>query len=341
MSGTSLDGLDICTSTFHLKDGAWSFEILKAETIPYPSELRDKIVSAYTISSPSEAESIDEELSTYTGSHVNRHITELGVTVDLLGSHGHTVLHEPENGLTFQIGNQPSLRETAGVTTVCDFRVADVELGGQGAPLVPIGDALLFSDYDVCLNLGGFANLSLERDGQRMAWDICPVNIGLNHFAAKMGLDYDANGHIAASNAMDGPTFYHLNQLPYFAEEPPKSLGREWFEKEITPRLDQLSHESALATLTGLAAYQIAKTLEEAGAQNVLCTGGGAYNKHLINMINPSISGELTLPESTVIDYKEALIFGFLALLKMRGENNVLASVTGAEKDHSSGVVYL
>lgn len=340
MSGTSLDGLDLCTSTFYLEDGSWRFEILKAETIPYPPELLQKIEKAYTISSPNEATEIDVELSTYIGEQVRNHISNLETKVDLLGSHGHTVLHQPEKGLTYQIGNRPELRSAAGLPTVCDFRVGDVDLGGQGAPLVPIGDALLFSEYDVCLNLGGFANLSLERENRRVAWDICPVNIGLNHFAAKMGLEYDKNGHIAASNAMDGPTFYHLNQLPYFSEDPPKSLGREWFENAILPKLDRLNHEASIATLTGLAAYQIARTLQEVDAQNVLCTGGGAYNKHLINMVKQSISGELTLPESTVINYKEALIFGFLALLKMRGETNVLASVTGASKDHCSGVIY-
>lgn len=340
MSGTSLDGLDICVAEFKREEGRWSFEILTAETIPYPEEWKDKLTRAPQMPDDQLAQ-LDDELSSYIGHQVRAHLVKNQVNDALLvGSHGHTVFHQPEKQYTLQIGNTSKIREAAGLPVVCDFRVQDVELGGQGAPLVPIGDALLFSEYDVCLNLGGFANLSVTLEGERKAWDVCPVNIGINHFTRKLGLEFDRNGHIAASNAMDGPAFYHINQLPFFSQEAPKSLGREWFEKNVLPSLDRLSEETAIATLTGVAAYQLAKAIEELGAQTILCTGGGAYNTHLINMVKQSISGNLIVPDANLVEYKEALLFAFLGLLKWEGESNVLASVTGASSDHSSGVVF-
>ncbi len=340
MSGTSLDGLDICTTQFSLENGLWSFEILAAETILYSDDWQRELRSAHLLNRE-ELQKLDQRYSTYIGVHVKGHLEKFNLKgVHLVGSHGHTVHHRPQKGITVQIGNQSSIREACELPVVCDFRKQDVELGGQGAPLVPIGDKLLFHEYDICLNLGGFANLSLDTNDTRLAWDIVPVNIGFNHFAEKLGLDYDKNGHIAASNPMDGPLFYQLNQLPYFQQPPPKSLGREWFESDILPRLDKLNPEQALATLSGLASYQIAKTIEENGGARVLCTGGGAHNKHLIRLIQQSVSGELIIPDDQWVSYKEALIFGFLGLLRMLGENNVLSSVTGASSDHSSGIVY-
>ncbi|NVK26780.1 MAG: anhydro-N-acetylmuramic acid kinase [Flavobacteriia bacterium] len=340
MSGTSLDGLDLCVAEFTREGNRWAFNILSSETVKYSPEWQHKLKTAHTLKE-GELENLDKELSAYIGQKVHDHLQTNHITdVELVGSHGHTVFHQPEKGYTLQIGNRPEIREAAGLPVVCDFRKADVELGGQGAPLVPIGDALLFSDYDVCLNLGGFANLSLEENGLRTAWDICPMNIGLNYFANKLGLEYDKGGHIAASNPMDGRVWHALNQLPFYSSEPPKSLGREWFENEIIPRCDRLTPEESLATLSGHAAVQIAKTLQEIGAQKVLCTGGGAYNKHIMSLIGQSISGELIVPDKEIVEYKEALLFGFLGLLKSLGEINVLASVTGARQDHSSGVIF-
>lgn len=340
MSGTSLDGLDLCVAEFTREGNRWTFSILSSETVEYSTEWKKKLKLAHALEE-GELQNLDKELSAYIGQKVRFHLQTNHITdAELVGSHGHTVFHEPQKGITLQIGNRPEVREEAGLPVICDFRKADVELGGQGAPLVPVGDALLFNEYDVCLNLGGFANLSVEENGLRTAWDICPMNIGLNHFAHKLGLEYDKGGHIAASNPMDGRVWHALNQLPYYSADPPKSLGREWFEKEIVPKCDRLTPEESLATLSGHAAVQIAKTLQDIGARKVLCTGGGAYNKHIMSLIRQSTSGELVIPDNSIVDYKEALLFAFLGLLKHLGEINVLASVTGARQDHSSGVIY-
>lgn len=340
MSGTSLDGLDICVAEFSRSNGNWTYKIISTETISYSEDWKRDLSLAHTLSNE-DLDLLDDRLSHYIGSKVADHLKAQQIEhVDLIGSHGHTVLHDPEQGVTLQIGNQASIRKAAGFPVICDFRKQDVELGGQGAPLVPIGDQMLFGDYEMCLNMGGFANLSVEIDGARLAWDICPLNIGINHFASKLGLEMDRNGHIAASNPMDGPLFYKLNQLPYFSLTPPKSLGREWMEQYVYPVLDRLGDVEAISTLSGLASYQIAKTLEELGAQKILCTGGGVHNKHIMSLIKQSISGLLVVPEDELINYKEALIFAFLGLLRQLEEVNVLASVTGASRDHSSGVIY-
>lgn len=340
MSGTSLDGLDICISDFRLQNGQWSVEVLAAKTYPYSSELVKQLAEAHMLPN-AELDQLDETLSAHIGQRVRQFIEETGIrNIDLLGSHGHTVHHLPHMGVTVQIGNRPSLRKEAQMPTVCDFRPQDVRLGGQGAPLVPIGDQLLFSQYDACVNLGGFANLSLERNGQRIAWDICPVNMGLNRMANRVGLPFDENGRIAQSGTVNTALLSRWNNIAFYKTPPPKSLGREWFDTHIQPDLEHLSTEDALATLTEHAAQQLAQTLNHHHVEQALLTGGGAYNSLLIERVKHLSKSEIIAPNPLIVNFKEALVFGFLAILKVRGEINVLAAVTGASHDHSSGVVY-
>ncbi|NVK04168.1 MAG: anhydro-N-acetylmuramic acid kinase [Flavobacteriia bacterium] len=340
MSGTSLDGLDICVATFSRTKKGWSFEIHSAETIGYSAEWNRKLSSAHRLS-PKELKKLDTEYSTFIRENVKAHLLANHTTqIDLMGSHGHTLFHEPEKGITFQLGNKEELKGDLPFPVACDFRVADVKLGGQGAPLVPIGDELLFHEYDVCLNLGGFANLSVGVCKDRLAWDIAPVNITLNSFTQKLGLPFDDGGQIAAQSEVDKQVVEQLNRLAYYHESPPKSLGREWVEDHVLPLVEHLTPESAIATLTCHSAFQIGRALHDLNAEKILCTGGGSYNRFLIEKIEKTAKAKITIPQENIINYKEALIFGFLGLLRYLGEDNVLSNVTGAKHDHCSGVLY-
>ena len=199
MSGTSLDGIDLAEIVFDCSNEIWNFEILAAETVPYSLFWKDELREAINYSEE-QLERLDFKYTEKLSEEISKFIKKHNILeIDAVCSHGHTILHRPEKGLTYQIGNLPRISKMLGQTVVCDFRVQDVELGGQGAPLVPIGDKLLFSEYDYCLNLGGFANCSFEKNGKRIAYDICPVNIVLNKYAEKLGHDFDEGGKLAAS----------------------------------------------------------------------------------------------------------------------------------------------
>jgi anhydro-N-acetylmuramic acid kinase len=250
------------------------------------------------------------------------------------------VFHQPSEGITRQIGNLELLAKIVKQKVVCDFRVQDVELGGQGAPLVPIGDRLLFSEYDYCINLGGFANLSFELKNQRIAYDICPVNIVMNRYAETLGVPFDNSGKIAQSGDVNAELLKVLNDLEFYKQEPPKSLGLEWVNEQVFPLIEvtNLRTEDVLRTFVEHIAMQIVDNIED--SSKILITGGGAYNVFLMDRIRANTNAEVIVPESMLIDYKEALIFGFLGVLKLRNEVNCLRSVTGALRDHSSGKIF-
>lgn len=341
MSGTSLDGLDLCYVKFE-KDNNWKFEILCAETIEYSEKWTLALKNA--ISLPNEELAIlDKKYSTYLSVAIENFIKNNELNkIDLICSHGHTVFHQPENGLTYQIGNLPELKSNFTCPIICDFRIQDVTLGGQGAPLVPIGDRLLFSNYDYCLNLGGFANVSYEDNGKRIAYDICPVNIVMNPYANMHGLDYDANGEMARSGSIHKELLGELNGLQYYKQIHPKSLGLEWVQKEIFPLINKfnLDVRDVLRTFVEHIAIQIKACTSKKSISQILVTGGGVFNDFLIERIKDSSICQIVVPKDDVINYKEALIFGFLGLLRLRNEVNCLSSVTGASKDHSSGKLY-
>lgn len=340
MSGTSLDGVDLVYCRV-MKSEKWSFEIHSASTYAYSSSWMEKLKHAHTW--PLEKiKALDEDYSILLSEYVNRFIHDNRLTkIDFITSHGHTILHQPEKGFTYQIGNLPKLASLTKQKVICDFRVQDVELGGQGAPLVPIGDRLLFGEYDACVNLGGFANISFEKDNQRIAYDICPVNKVLNVYANKLGKDFDESGAIARASVVNPELLAQLDNLQFYSKPPPKSLGIEWLEAEFLPhlKLAGLSSEELIATCTTHFAHQIANAIS--GFKTVLFTGGGTFNSYLMELIASQTEAKLVIPEPEVINYKEALIFGLLGVLKARGEVNVLASVTGASLDHSSGNIFL
>jgi len=341
MSGTSLDGIDLAELHFSISEkGVWSFEIGVAETIAYPTIWKDNLQEAISYSE-GKMKVFNKEYTFYLGEIISGFIKRNQFkNIDAVCSHGHTIWHQPKNGVTLQIGNLPEIATLTNQNIVCDFRAQDVALGGNGAPLVPIGDRLLFNKYDYCLNLGGFSNVSYEKEGKRIAYDISPVNIALNVLAEKLGFPFDEDGKLAEKGKVNNKLFQQLNNITYYKENPPKSLGLEWVQENIYPLLEasKITTIDQIASVTEHVAFQIANEIKE--NTSVLVTGGGAFNSYLLKQIQYYKSCNLEVPSSELIEYKEALIFGLLGILKLRNEVNCLASVTGAERDHSSGFVY-
>lgn len=337
MSGTSLDGVDLAEIVFGYSNKKWSFEIRIAETIAYSPFWKGKLRDAISFTE-TKLERLDFKYTEKLSEEILKFIKKHNIQeIDAICSHGHTILHQPDRGFTYQIGNLPRISKMLERTVVCDFRVQDVALGGQGAPLVPMGDKLLFSEYDYCLNLGGFANCSFEKNGERLAFDICPTNIVLNKYAEALGRDFDEDGKLAASGKIDEDLLDQLNKLSFYGDKPPKSLGLEWVQSKIFPLLDAtaLCSKDILRTFTEHIAIQLSKQFNKNAS--VLITGGGAYNTFLMERLRDLASIEIIIPSKSIVEYKEALIFGLLGVLKLRDEVNCLASVTGAAKDHSSG----
>lgn len=342
MSGTSLDGVDLAYISFK-KNPNWEFEIISAETISYSEEWIEILKNGMELSKV-DLNTLNEKYTELLSTIILDFIKLNNIKdIDAVCSHGHTILHQPQNGFTLQIGNLPMIEKNIGIPVVCDFRVQDVLLGGQGAPLVPIGDRLLFSKYDYCLNLGGFSNISFENEGKRIAYDISPVNTVLNYYAKKLGFDYDDEGQIARSGNFNSDLFEKLNAIQYYSQTFPKSLGMEFVNETIFPLLHnfKISNKDILRTFVEHIAYQIGVSISK-DSKTLLITGGGAYNSFLINRMKFYLPNtELIIPNDAIVQFKEALIFALLGVLRLRNENNVLASVTGASKDHSSGVIYM
>lgn len=344
MSGTSLDGIDLAYVRFQ-KEERWSYELLDCETIDYDEDWVVRLNDAVDLS-VEELKSLDTDYTGYLAMIINAFRDRNPLKIDAIASHGHTILHRPDQGVTYQIGNKSELAKICKTLVICDFRVEDVALGGQGAPLVPIGDRLLFEDFTACLNIGGFANISFEQNGKRIAYDICPTNIVLNHLTRQLGFDFDKDGAIAASGTVDDLLLKRLNVLAFYKESFPKSLGLEWVKREIFPILDQskTTTETKIATFTEHMAVQLAANINllanEHSENRILVTGGGAYNKHLIERTQQLTQIKLEIPDAKTIEFKEALIFAFMGVLRLRNSINVLNSVTGASKNHCAGILY-
>lgn len=340
MSGTSVDGLDVCCATFDRREGKWSFTIDCARGYPYPDSLKHQLGAEVQKMSALEFVTFHSAYGRFLGERVNDFMAEFGVRPDIIASHGSTVFHEPEKKVMFQIGDGAAIAAETGIPTVSDFRRLDIMLGGQGAPLVPIGDNLLFGDYDYCLNIGGFSNISFRQGDKRIAFDISPVNYVINRFTRQIGLEMDRDGVIASRGQVSQALLDRLNALDYYARPWPKSLGREWVEKQVFPLLDScgLSLEDILRTYYEHCAMQLARVTVP--GRSLLVTGGGAYNKFLIERMRALSGCDIVIPEPAIIEYKEALIFAFLGVLYMLDEPSCLRSVTGAAKDNIGGMLF-
>ncbi len=356
MSGTSLDGVDLCAVELSLeRGGRWSYRYLAGETVAYAPAWIGTLEEAYR------APDADREAGAWSDHALSgpdvAYGTYLGELVDaflrkhesiaqgvLVASHGHTIHHRPADGYTFQLGDLRALSTASGADVVGDFRSLDVQLGGQGAPLVPVADELLFGGYAQCLNLGGFANVSYrDAAGRRIAFDIAVANMLLNALAAKLDLPFDAGGRVAASGRADLSLLTALNTLPFYASTVPKSLGREWFERAVWPLFagSSLGLADQMATAAEHIAHQLASSLNLGPEGEVLVTGGGAHNADLLARTRRGITGRrrLVLPRGELIEFKEAIAFALLGALRWRGEVNAYASVTGATRDSCGGRV--
>ncbi len=344
MSGTSLDGLDIACCEFTLHKKNWQYELLVAKTIHYPAAKKEWLSGLMNASALQLADA-DAEFGRFCGKSVKDFLLKNKIKADFIASHGHTIFHQPEKGFTTQIGNGAYIHAESGLPVVSDFRSLDVALGGQGAPLVPAGDKLLFSGYDYCLNLGGIANISLDKNKKRIAYDVCPANLMLNFIAARLGKAYDKGGDLAKKGKVNDTLLKKLNSLPFYLSKPPKSLGREWVEKNIFPLLKNTStnNEDLLATCCEHIAMQIAHALPAGKPEaKLLITGGGALNHHLVKRIAFYTAKKATvvIPDKNTILFKEALVFAFLGLLRVENKVNSLASVTGSKQDNVGGAIY-
>lgn len=349
MSGTSLDGVDLAHIEFRLDNDTWTFEIIESETIGYSQKWINNLKLAVDYS-PFELQKLNIDYTKLLSTIITNFIEKHGIkNLDAVCSHGHTILHQPEKGLTLQIGNLPKISSLTNQTVVCDFRVQDVKLGGQGAPLVPIGDRILFSEYDFCMNLGGFSNVSFEENGKRIAFDISAVNTVLNYYANQLGLDYDDKGAISKTGKSNINLVNELNALDFYQQKSPKSLGFEFVKEIILPIIESfdISVEDKLRTFTEHVALQISLALNCFENPNdkklqLLITGGGAYNDFLMERIQHYLPEmKIIIPSAKILEFKEALIFALLGVLKLRDEINVLSSVTGAKADHSTGEIFL
>lgn len=343
MSGTSLDGVDLVHVHLIIDSKGWQFKIIENQTVAYSLPWFNKLKTAIHCDS-TELLQINKEYTQLLGEIIQEFIANNKIeNIDAVCSHGHTILHQPDNGFTLQIGNLPQIAQYLNQKVVCDFRVQDVELGGQGAPLVPIGDQILFSEYTYCLNLGGFSNVSFAEDGKRIAFDISPVNTVLNFYANQLNADYDDKGNFAKSGNFNPFLFDKLNDLEFYKLPYPKSLGFEFVKETVLPLIEsvEVSVFDKMNTFVHHVAFQISNVLTQKRG-SLLITGGGAYNNFLIEKMKDYLPEmQIIIPDKTILEYKEALIFALLGVLKLRGENNVLSSVTGAKYDHSSGIIFV
>ncbi|MDZ4751506.1 MAG: anhydro-N-acetylmuramic acid kinase [Flavobacteriales bacterium] len=341
MSGTSLDGLDMAICKFTYDGENWLGAILEADTVEYKPDLKQRLSESMILSALS-LSLLDQELGLYMGEQSRKFLEKKRLNIDFIASHGHTVFHQPERSLTVQIGNPAAIAVHSGLPTVADFRRVDVAHGGQGAPLVPFGDLLLFAEYPNCLNLGGVANITLHASEQISAFDICPANMTLNYLAQKEGKEYDKGGQMASTGALNEGLLTELNSLPYFTKLAPKSLGREWFETEFLPLLENsgLSNRDLMRTCVEHIAIQISNSTR-ANEGKTLVTGGGAFNDFLIKRLRKLNTSEIHVPDNKMIQFKEAYVFAFLGLMRWFGANNTIPQVTGARKASSGGAVYL
>jgi anhydro-N-acetylmuramic acid kinase len=359
MSGTSLDGVDIAFCRFAFDNNGWTYNIIEAETIAYTAEWKQALsnlekTDAFTF------QQTHVEYGFYLGKLVSDFIKKYNLNVDFVSSHGHTIFHQPEKKLTVQIGAGSAIAAECSLPVVCDFRSLDVALGGQGAPLVPIGDKLLFAEYDFCLNLGGFANvsynlpspygegepvLSVVEGGVRCAFDICPVNIVMNAVCATLEKEYDNEGELARKGIVNESLLQELNQIRFYQlpANSPKSLGKEWVIKNINPLFKKynLPPTDILRTFCEHISVQVTNALNVQHVGKILVTGGGAFNTFLIECIKKQSVHQLIIPAKKTIEFKEALIFAFLGVLRMRNEINCLKSVTGAKHDNIGGAIYI
>lgn len=354
MSGSSLDGLDIAFAELHENAGKWAYEIIKAGCYAYTPEWAEKLGSAVTLNAL-DYQLLHTSYGHYIGKEVNRFIEEndLQYKVALIASHGHTTFHIPEKNMTAQLGDGAAIAAETQLPVVTDLRALDVALGGQGAPIVPIGEKLLLGGFDYFLNIGGIANISFTENSKRIAFDVCPANRVLNMLANEAGKEMDEGGRLASAGSIDERLLAELNQLDYYAKPYPKSLANDFGTGVVYPLIKNagISTSDALRTYVEHVTLQIKNAIDRLGkpagltAQNakLLATGGGAFNSFLIHRLNETLKAvniEVIIPDESLVKYKEALIMALIGVLRWREEYTVLSTVTGASRDSIGGALW-
>ena len=345
MSGTSMDGIDIVLCTFESTVSEhYTHLVSHSKTYPYSSELLDGLKVSTQLSAP-DLLILDKKLGNYFSDCILEFIETNRINkveIDAISSHGHTIFHQPEKGYTLQIGCGDTISYRTGIQVINDFRQKDVIAGGQGAPLVPVGDKMLYGQFaEGFLNIGGFCNISIPSN-KTIAFDICPGNLPLNEIAAEFDKSYDESGIIARSGNVDSKILSELNALDFYSSSPPKSLGTEWILSNFKPIVDKISApEDRMRTIVEHISDQIAITCRAHQLKSIYITGGGAYNGFLIECVKEKSGIEVVIPNQVEIEFKEAIIFGLLGALFLDGKTNTLASVTGASRDVMGGVLHL
>ncbi len=355
MSGSALDGLDIVFVEFQQVSGKWEYTLRNAECFPYTHEWIEKLRNTTSLKAL-DYQLLHTEYGRYTGHQVNTFVEthHLHYQVQLIVSHGHTTFHMPGKKMTGQLGDGASIAAVTGINVVSDLRAIDVALGGQGAPIVPVGERLLFGDHQVFLNLGGIANLSLHHTGDPVAFDVCPANRVLNMLAKKVGKPFDEGGKLAEKGVVVKELLEVLNGLEYYSLPHPKSLSNDFGTDVVYPLIgsEGSSPENLLRTYVEHICFQVAKSISvfrqdiatSPAPLRMLVTGGGAKNdflvKRLTQILEP-LQVAVETPPASIIDYKEAIVMGLLGVLRWREENNTLSSVTGASRDSIGGAVWM
>jgi len=351
MSGSSLDGLDIAFTTLNERGGKWEYEIQAASCLPYSVDWINRLKQATTLSAY-EYQLLHTAYGKFVGSQVNAFIEKNGLEhqVQLISSHGHTTFHAPHLGMTAQLGDGAAIAAETGINVVSDLRAMDVAFGGQGAPIVPIGEKLLLSEYTMFLNLGGIANISAETKNGYVAFDVCPANKILNMLVQAEGKDYDDNGTIAASGSVHTTLLTKLNALSYYQLPFPKSLDNGFGVNEVFPIVQSfgLSTAGALRTYVEHIAMQVGYSCTGFGANgqgaNMLVTGGGAFNGFVLQRLQHQLAAlniQVVVPTADLVNYKEALIMALIGVLRWREEYNVINTVTGARRNSINGAVWI
>lgn len=340
MSGTSLDGLDMVYVEFQHKGETWDYTLGPCQTLPYSSDLVYKLENAHLLDGKNLI-SWHLEYGKILGKMADHFIKTHQLAPNGIASHGHTIFHQPSEGISFQLGHGAAIHAITGIKTISDFRTLDVMLGGQGAPLVPVGDRMLFSNYDACLNLGGISNISFEYHGQTIAFDISPCNMVLNKIIHSLNMSYDDKGKIARSGRLIPELLDELNRLSYYTLNPPKSLGREWVEETVMPLINKYNNTVAdiLHTVCEHIASEIAKIINQYNLHHILVTGGGAYHDFLLELLDKHSPNRIEKGANSLIDFKEAIVFAFLGMLKSLDMENTYQSVTGAKRNSSGGMI--
>lgn len=350
MSGSSLDGLDIVLASFENNNKHWSYTILASECSSFSASWKNKLKTATEL----DAESyllLDTSFGEYCGIKVNRFLEKNAPKRKkpvIIGSHGHTTFHRPDKKMTHQLGDGAALAAITNIAVVSDLRAMDIALNGQGAPIVPIGEKLLFPDYRYFMNIGGICNVSIHKGKQVTAFDVSPANRVLNLLVNELGKDYDPGGKFAAAGKIHIPLLEKMNSLKYYSQSAPKSLANSYGTDVLCPMIKKegLEIPDALATFCEHIAMQTMKALlpfAKKRKEKMLVTGGGAWNGYLISRLRlylDTLNIDVVVPDADTVNYKEALIMAFIAVLRLREEPNVLSSVTGATRNSSGGALW-